>query len=479
MATAQQLMSDLKHLGNFLQMQKANVSAELWESMVKSHVDTWKHRLDALSSMSPEEATEMAQLVATSPFSDTCKQDISGCLSQKLNELSKKKAKQENQQISEFHHFLSRGDRLVLADASKTSTEKIEQLVSRCVKLGLLWPSEESVGSIISAGVAAGLEADDRHDYYARVTTFKRALHKKRDGIALPVILQSFPDSPAGLPEGINQAAQYDTDPPEPVTREQLQKASTIKTLRKSHSSIAGTKESQSMVPFAGPQSKAGMMSPQNMQESFNMVGRMFMHFMNQGSQQVQQPDINLQFFPQHGSSGSGGRQPQASSQGQPLQLQMPQASSQGQPLQLQKQEASSQGQPLQLQKQEASSQGQPLQLEKQDPPPVSSAAEPLMTVPKPENTPAEHGLGGNDEPSPSEVAKWTQKKPAAVLKPPSAVQAPSQKKAKASSFIPAKKGWQIETRYRADNSTDKYYHAPDKRIFRTRGDAEKQGFRG
>ena len=428
MATVQQLVSDLKHLGNFLDLQRSTVSPDLWESMLRSHMDTWQHRLDALSSMSPEEATELAQAVAASPFPDQAKSELSDHLSKALKRLSKTKGKKkvENQEIPHFINYLSRSDRLVLGDTTLTALEKIDQLVSRCVKLGLLWPSEESVGHVISAGVAAGLPADDRPEYYSRVSKFKSVLHKKRENLHLPVILKQCPDFPADLPDEMKECAGYDQDPPEPIARKDLQKAETIKTLRKSHSSITGPKESDQLqlatMPLMGK--AAGMPAPMGrfLQEGVQMMGRMMMHYMQQ--QATAAPDINLQFMG-HNSAGVGSSMPQVQGlQGQQsAQVQSFQAKPPGpsvQTLQLQSQSQQSPGPTLQLQ-------NQPHQQPEQLPSTSTAASNNLVQVPQvePETSvppPADQLHGENDEPSPSQVADWTSKdKPGRMKRPASA----------------------------------------------------------
>ena len=496
MATVQQLVSDLKHLGNFLDLQRSTASPDLWESMLRSHMDTWQHRLDALSSMSPEEATELAQAVAASPFPDQAKSELSDHLSKALKRLSKTKGKKkvENQEIPHFINYLSRSDRLVLGDTTLTALEKIDQLVSRCVKLGLLWPSEESVGHVISAGVAAGLPADDRPEYYSRVSKFKSVLHKKRENLHLPVILKQYPDFPADLPDEMKECAGYDQDPPEPIARKDLQKAETIKTLRKSHSSITGPKESDQLqlatMPLMGK--AAGMPAPMGrfLQEGVQMMGRMMMHYMQQ--QATAAPDINLQFMG-HNSAGVGSSMPQVQGlQGQQsAQVQSFQAKSPGpsvQTLQLQSQSQQSPGPILQLQ-------NQPQQQPEQLPSTSTAASNNLVQVPQvePETSvppPADQLHGENDEPSPSQVADWTSKdKPgrmkrpasAPVMKKPAACtkKTAQPKKVKPSTIQAAKRGWKVETRFRDDNSTDKYYIAPDSKRFRTKGQAEAYGFMG
>ena len=96
MATGKQLLSDLQHLGNFLNSQKANVSKEMWHGMVQSQLESWQSRLENVKKLSMEEATELAQAVTASPFPEDAKQNLSQVLSEALSR-SMQSPKNENQ----------------------------------------------------------------------------------------------------------------------------------------------------------------------------------------------------------------------------------------------------------------------------------------------------------------------------------------------------------------------------------------------
>ena len=65
--------------------------------------------------------------------------------------------------------------------------------------------------------------------------------------------------------------------------------------------------------------------------------------------------------------------------------------------------------------------------------------------------------------------------KPKPAMKKPAVNQPNAKGKAKAAS----KPGWQVEVRTRGDGKqTDKYYHAPNGRVYRTKGEAIKAGYK-
>ena len=115
MATGKQLLSDLQHLGNFLNSQKANVSKEMWHGMVQSQLESWRSRLENVKKLSTEEATELAQAVTASPFPEDAKQNLSQVLSEALSRsMQSPKKKNENQDVPHFRKNLSQNDRVVL-----------------------------------------------------------------------------------------------------------------------------------------------------------------------------------------------------------------------------------------------------------------------------------------------------------------------------------------------------------------------------
>ena len=133
--------------------------------MVQSQLESWRSRLENVKKLSMEEATELAQAVTASPFPEDAKQNLSQVLSEALSRsMQSPKKKNENQDVPHFRNYLSQNDRVVLGDNTKTTLEKIDILVTRCLKIGLHWPTEDVVGHIISAGIAARLEGGDRKE---------------------------------------------------------------------------------------------------------------------------------------------------------------------------------------------------------------------------------------------------------------------------------------------------------------------------
>ena len=95
---------------------------------------------------------------------------------------------------------------MVLSDPGTTIDDKVDLLVNRLVKVGLMWPNPETVGRIVATAMAAGLPAEDHAEFYDRVTKLTKQLHKQREGVSPAVMLQKYPDTVQQLPAKCRKA---------------------------------------------------------------------------------------------------------------------------------------------------------------------------------------------------------------------------------------------------------------------------------
>ena len=92
---------------------------------------------------------------------------------------------------------------------------KIECVVSRCCKLGLVLPSESSTRMIMAACFAAGVPAATHEEKFGMVKEFKRQLKAKVAKMPRSSThLQRYPPTPANLPPALLQDAYSADDPP-------------------------------------------------------------------------------------------------------------------------------------------------------------------------------------------------------------------------------------------------------------------------
>ena len=111
------------------------------------------------------------------------------------------------QDIQNFDPYLSISDMEILQGDANAHT-KIECVVSRCCKLGLVLPSESSTRMIMAACFAAGVPAATHEEKFGMVKEFKRQLKAKVAKMPRSSThLQRYPPTPANLPPALLQDA--------------------------------------------------------------------------------------------------------------------------------------------------------------------------------------------------------------------------------------------------------------------------------
>ena len=113
-------------------------------------------------------------------------------------------------------------------------------MACRCLKIGLILPTETTNGAIVLAAIASGLDSASPQHFYDILNSWKRKLKGKREKFAknTPVQLTEYPESVDLLPE--NLKVSYNEDPPEPLTLEQCLHVNNMEALRKSSSKLGG-----------------------------------------------------------------------------------------------------------------------------------------------------------------------------------------------------------------------------------------------
>ena len=118
------------------------------------------------------------------------------------------------QDIQNFDPYLNISDMEILQGDANAHT-KIECVVSRCCKLGLVLPSESSTRMIMAACFGAGVPAATHEEKFGMVKEFKRQLKAKVAKMPKSSThLQRYPPTPAHLPPALLQDAYSADDPP-------------------------------------------------------------------------------------------------------------------------------------------------------------------------------------------------------------------------------------------------------------------------
>ena len=248
------LKGTMQQLGQFLLQQKGTIPDPTYADMLQTHVSSLKTAFQKLAKVTPSEATDLSRCIAEGPWNQEQKTELCQLLSDKLAATGTTNPTEETktQDCPRFGAYLSQEDRRVLADPAQSETQKLHQLASRCMKIGLVLPSETCKGRILASGVAAGLEAQTASSFYNALNSFKKIMKRKREMIPgktkfeVPV----YPDTPEQLPEHLKDS--YVKDPPNPLTIEQILQVSRVQALRKSSKALQAASSSSSSVGLMG-----------------------------------------------------------------------------------------------------------------------------------------------------------------------------------------------------------------------------------
>ena len=129
--------------------------------------------LTTCSCFSQEERTTLANAIAAAMMNSSAAKPIIDT------------HKSVNQTHLHMHHYLTESDWRNLCDALSSTGKKVETLVQRCLKIGLKFPSEQTVRSIIAIIVATTPREMESRDAYELVVGFKTRLRKLRDAVRL------------------------------------------------------------------------------------------------------------------------------------------------------------------------------------------------------------------------------------------------------------------------------------------------------
>eukprot|EP00439_Symbiodinium_sp_Y106_P026387 s226_g3.t1 len=296
------LKGTMQQLGQFLLQQKGTIPDPTYADMLQTHVSSLKTAFQKLAKVTPSEATDLSRCIAEGPWNQEQKTELCQLLSDKLAATGTTNPTEETktQDCPRFGAYLSQEDRRVLADPAQSETQKLHQLASRCMKIGLVLPSETCKGRILASGVAAGLEAQTASSFYNALNSFKKIMKRKREMIPgktkfeVPV----YPDTPEQLPEHLKDS--YVKDPPNPLTIEQILQVSRVQALRKSSKALQAASSSSSSVGLMGAGPGQGDPFTQFMAGIMHVVKAM------QNQQDQTLPTDSMDETPEKASSSKG-----------------------------------------------------------------------------------------------------------------------------------------------------------------------------
>lgn len=320
-STGQLAIDDLRHIHGFLDSQKRALSNQSFTRMLENQLAVWTTRVEQ-TFFSPEEATEMVDLLAEGPWTVAQREALSMALGEKMESTAAgagKKPRRDMQTLKCFGAYLTDKDVEVLSDPEIHNVNKMSMLVDKCVAMGLHLPKENTSKQIVKTAIdcapvqqtcikphvsqcfmkackaqnvfltflggigrcmftanlvllSGGAKANTPQETYKLVQEFKTQLkarikHKEK----LPLPLTTFPDDPSKLPKSVYQAV-FGTEKPSPPSKTHAagENAYTV-VARKSHNSVKkniGFDDMKSMMTQM--QQMNNMMGGNSMMDGFN-----------------------------------------------------------------------------------------------------------------------------------------------------------------------------------------------------------------
>ena len=172
---AAELVEDIGQLQAFLRSQRGLLSDALWNETAAQHRRNLLQRIHDLPKLGAEAATELTTVLTSLPFSEESKQELSAAVSDAVLRTQKTGGQKgvTMQQVHQFGGFFSTRDVEVLQNPDIHSWEKLK-VVQRCLRIGLIYPTESSSGRITATAVVAGLAATSHDQFLQRVQNFKK-----------------------------------------------------------------------------------------------------------------------------------------------------------------------------------------------------------------------------------------------------------------------------------------------------------------
>lgn len=149
------LLDDLKHIQEFLATQKRTVKKDAFKKMLDNQLKAWVSRIGDIN-ITPLEAAEMGELLASGPWLDHHQEALSEALATKMEGAALGKgasSRRPMQTLTCFGAYLAESDLKHLSDPEVHNVNKIQRLVAKCVALGLHLPKETTTKQIIKTAI--------------------------------------------------------------------------------------------------------------------------------------------------------------------------------------------------------------------------------------------------------------------------------------------------------------------------------------
>ena len=214
MSTAEgRALDELKQIQEFLQSQQGLIG----EDAVQQQAAVWQKRLSSLN-LSAAAGRQFADMVRVGPWTNAQQQQLATAVNSSVLRTSAGASQGHRRQLQEaldFIKYFSNKDLEVLRDNQVSTHHKLDQIVTRLVRLKLHLPSEPTTRHILAVAMDAGLHRPTATDaLYNLHKELKRMLKQAIKGAAKPADdehIVKYPSNPADLPPNL-LARAYDQD---------------------------------------------------------------------------------------------------------------------------------------------------------------------------------------------------------------------------------------------------------------------------
>ena len=217
-----ELLNSLKEVQAYLtSQQKVLKTAGSLAACMDQQAMAWEAKIKT-AKITASEAEDLLQVVAKGPWSEQQAELLGTAINQAVLGATQgaKPGKRLPQTMKNFQAYLTKRDMDILSSVPTPLATKMDQLASRCVQLGLMWPNETSIRHIVAVGIGAGLQTGECPSaIFEAMKEFKRVLRNMRSKITkndecLGAYVVEYPNTPQDLAQLM--ATYHESDPPVP-----------------------------------------------------------------------------------------------------------------------------------------------------------------------------------------------------------------------------------------------------------------------
>ena len=486
-STHDELMKTTGSLCKWLTEQKNTLDDKVFQEVLETQHKTVCDQIRAIGSITPEQATGFSNAFNTGPWSSAQKESITKLISNLMASPSTRRTRRQNQDVETFAHYFSRKDHEVLADESKSEHQKIDVVANRLVRTHLWLPSEQAVRAVMQAAVASGFTHTEEHRI-GIVRGIKAAVRQRTKSMPRTLQLPTpMPANPRDLPGDIFAQAYPEGDPP--VSLEEGKCLAVQMFVRNSHNSSSGAGSSQALVPAST--GRRSNMSNEDIAQIVRAVTLVQQRKERGRSRQFEDDEPELPGFKLLGPKKPKGAPsaPSAPAAAEPTELEEDTQDSAASLMH----NPTSKPDPAPA---KAPKLFVPPPIDNKcaiedkkeapddDPEKIAEVYEQAAVHRKPSTNTKATAKGKPKAKAATAKAKATTTKPKAkakakvtTAKPKATAKAKAKAVGRQPDWEDAKGGWRVETRFRPDGQTDRYYYSPDGRRFRIRAEAIEHGY--